>query len=252
MEPLKIFIGFDNREPIAYEVARDSIIRHASGPVSITPIELSRNMAWGMIDRPLRRNGNQIWDVLSDAPASTEFAASRFLTPLLGQTGPILFIDCDFLALGDVIEILAEFDPARAVQVVKHDQRPSETVKMDNQPQTVYPRKNWSSTILWNADHPANRALTLDKINSLPGRFLHGFCWLEDAEIGTLRPGWNWLVNAEPKPDPLWFAHYTLGGPWFNDWKAAPHDELWLHAKASYETDRRAGEPFRSETAPPR
>lgn len=239
MEALKIYIGYDPREPIAFEVLADSLHRHASGPLSITPIERGRNAAWGLVDRPFEMRDGVIWDQVSDAPASTQFAATRFLTPLLAQSGPALFMDCDILSTGDVREILAEFDPRYAVQVVQHQYVPRETMKMDRQPQTVYRRKNWSSVMLFNADHPGNRRLTLHALNRWPGRQLHGFEWLADSEIGTLSPRWNWLVNVQPRPDALRLAHFTLGGPWFPNWERAPNDELWLEALETFRADGR-------------
>lgn len=99
---------------------------------------------------------------------------------------------------------------------------------MDGQIQTIYKRKNWSSFFVINSDHPANDRLTLDMINKTPGRDLHAFSWLEDDEIGDLSPGWNWLVNVQEKPEKLYNAHFTLGGPWFKKWEPKKHDDLWL------------------------
>ncbi len=113
----------------------------------------------------------------------------------------------------DVAELFAFADPRFAVQVVKHRHAGDEIFKMDGQIQTAYPRKNWSSVVLWNCDHPANKRLTIQSVNSLAGRDLHAFCWLNEDEIGALPPCWNHLVNVN-KPDPLAkLAHFTLGPP---------------------------------------
>jgi len=101
---------------------------------------------------------------------------------------------------------------------------------MDGQPQTQYPRKNWSSVMLFDCDHPSNRRLNIDMINTLPGRDLHRFCWLRDDEIGELDPEWNWLVGEQPKPENLGVAHFTLGGPWLPNWEEHPHDGIWKEA----------------------
>ena len=137
-------------------------------------------------------------------------------------------MDCDMVFIDDICEIWQELSPHYAVQCVQHHHVPDETTKMDGQKQTSYHRKNWSSFFAFNADHPANGRLTLDKVNTLPGRDLHAFCWLKDNEIGELSPGWNWLVNVQEKPPELFNAHFTLGGPWFDDWEAQRHDDLWL------------------------
>jgi len=121
-------------------------------------------------------------------------------------------------------------DPSKAVMVVKHDHR-QEGMKMDNQPQQSYPRKNWSSVMLFNCNHSANRRLTVEDVNRRPGRDLHRFYWLHDDEIGELPPEWNWLVGVQPKPKHPKIAHYTLGGPWLPGWRPQEHDDLWLEAK---------------------
>ncbi len=99
--------------------------------------------------------------------------------------------------------------------------------KMGGVVQTAYPRKNWSSVMLFNCDHPANRRLSLDDVNNRPGRDLHAFYWLHDSEIGELPPAWNWLVNVQPAPESVKIMHMTLGGPWMPNWEPAPHDEIW-------------------------
>lgn len=105
---------------------------------------------------------------------------------------------------------------------------------MDAQVQTSYPRKNWSSVILWNTDHPANRRLTLHDVNTRPGLWLHQFGWLHDDEIGALPPEWNWLVNVQERPAYPGIAHFTLGGPFTPGWKGAQNDEIWYEASRKY------------------
>jgi lipopolysaccharide biosynthesis glycosyltransferase len=163
--------------------------------------------------RPTMRRGHQLWDAISKAPMATEFAISRFLVPHLANTGWALFMDCDVLVRRPLDDIFALADPRYAVMCVKHVHEPVATLKMDGQVQTRYPRKNWSSVMAFNCDHPSNRALTLDLINTAPGRDLHRFCWLNDDEIGALPPEWNWLVgHSDPALDPA-IVHYTTGSP---------------------------------------
>jgi hypothetical protein len=122
-------------------------------------------------------------------------------------------------------------DDKYAVMVVKHttDGRNYKLKrKMDDQLQSYYPKKNWSSVVLWNCEHPSNKRLTLEALNGLPGRDLHAFCWLQDDEIGTLPQHWNWLVNVTSgEPEKLGIWHFTEGGPWIENWKPAKYDEEW-------------------------
>jgi hypothetical protein len=166
-----------------------------------------------------------------DPLASTEFTYTRFLVPhLAGYQGWALFCDCDFLWLADVAELLALADDRYAVMCVQHDHRPPETVKMDGATQTVYPRKNWSSLVLYNCGHPANAALTPEVVNRESGAYLHRFQWLPDAAIGALPETWNWLEgwSAPPAGGPPNAVHFTRGGPWFEAWQAVGYADLWL------------------------
>lgn len=232
-----IFVGWDPREVEAYRVCEHSLKRSASGPVDVRPIVLDDLRRQGLYRRPTERRGGQLWDVISEAPMSTEFAISRFFLPLLAARaglgeGWAVFCDCDFLWLGDVYELLGEAKPGKALYCVQHRYEPTETVKMDGQAQLRYLRKNWSSLMLFDLAHPAHRKLTLDLLNDVPGRDLHRFCWLADEEIGALSPDWNWLEGASPPTtDRLPRAiHFTRGGPWMEGWRHVQHADLWLAA----------------------
>lgn len=230
---LNVYLGWDSREGDAYEVAEHSLQANCSKPVQAIPLRADQLAAQRMLWRPVTEYVGQMRDHLSDAPQSTEFATSRFLIPHLHRTGWALFTDADMVFLGDVSELFALADPRYAVMVVKHNHIPTEQTKMDGQAQTTYPRKNWSSVVLWNCDHIANQRLTLGMVNWWPGELLHRFAWLKDSEIGELPPEWNWLVGVQEKPAEPKIAHFTLGGPWFDNWPGGPHDEVWLDAKRS-------------------
>lgn len=188
MGPFSIYIGYDSRETAGFAVCVQSIRQHLTQPVPIHGIVLQELQAAGVYKRPMERRGGQLWDVVSDAPCSTEFAVSRFFTPHLARKaqngGWALFMDCDMLLRANLMELFELADPKYAVMCVKHDYRPRAKLKMDEQQQTSYPRKNWSSVCLFNLEHPANDALTLDYLNSTAGRDLHGFKWLPDDLIG--------------------------------------------------------------------
>ena len=169
---------------------------------------------------------------------STSFANSRFLAPFMARSQFCLFADfADMLALADPAELFALADDSFAVQVVKHDYVSRETFKMDGQRQSSYSRKNWSSVVLWNWAHPANRRLTLEMVNTLPGRDLHAFCWLDEWEIGELPVEWNYLVGVTTAPVQPKLLHFTLGtvelGRYDPPWSA-----LWLDEMALIDQNR--------------
>ena len=216
---LSVYVGWDSREDIAYRVCRHSILRRASRRTGVVPIMQSELRERGLYGRPV------------DPLASTEFTYTRFFVPhLMDHRGWALFCDCDFLFLGDVAELFALADDRFAVMCVHHDHRPNEAWKMDNRRQTIYPRKNWSSLVLYNCGHPSNRALTPELVNRETGSFLHRFQWLDDDEIGALPETWNWLEGwcEKPADGPPKAVHYTRGGPWFDEWRTVDYAKLWL------------------------
>lgn len=221
-----IFIGWDSRETEAFDVAIASIRCRTKEDYHFVPLKLQELVSDGLLSRPIETKDGKMWCPISQAPMATEFAISRFSVPLLKQSGLALFMDCDIVCLADISELFALADPKYAVQVVKHDYTPTDTVKMDGQVQTTYSRKNWSSVVLWNCDHPSNKKLTAEVLNSWPGRDLHAFKWLADEEIGELPKEWNWLVGVYP-PGPQKLLHFTNGGPWLPNWKGGPLDHIW-------------------------
>jgi len=166
----------------------------------------------------------------ADKLASTEFTFTRFLIPELTDfKGWALFMDCDMILTTDIKELFDQADDKYAVMCVKHDYTPKEGVKMDGQKQTIYPRKNWSSVVLWNCGHEANRKLTQDLVNDpeINGAYLHRFSWLKDDEIGELDHTWNYLVGVYDDIDKPNLIHYTEGGPWFENYRDCEFADLW-------------------------
>ena len=250
-QALSIWIGFDMREAVAFAVAKESIRQHLNRPVPVYGLVLDELRGVGLYTRPTERRGGQLWDVISDAPMSTEFACSRFLVPHLAGGGWALFQDCDMLAranYGELFSFAERPENAKyAVLCVKHQHEPMNTTKMDGQKQTRYARKNWSSFMLFNCNHPSNAALTPEFVNAVAGRDLHGFCWLKDEEIGTLDVKWNWLVgHSDPHVDPA-NVHFTDGIPampgyencaFADEWQAQL--SRWASSGATFTIERRA------------
>lgn len=222
---MRLYLGYDSAEAAAFNVAVKSLRKHSD--IGYEPLEEDKLRATGLYTRTVDKRG-QMYDMPSNAPCSTEFATSRFLVPTLCQSGWAMFTDCDVLFLADPQEIMQHADNSKAVMVVKHNHAGLERSKIGGMEQTAYSRKNWSSVMIFNCDHPANKRLSLRDVNERPGRDLHGFYWLNDEEIGELPREWNWLVNVTERPKEPKIAHFTLGGPWVEGWEASPHDDLWL------------------------
>jgi lipopolysaccharide biosynthesis glycosyltransferase len=214
---MKIFVGYDTREDITYQVCEYSILKHQ--PIAeIIPLKQKDLRSKGVYNRP------------EDNLGSTEFTFTRFLVPYLSEyTGWALFVDCDFVFVEDISHLFNQADDRYAVMVAKHDYTPKEGIKMDGKKQLPYPRKNWSSMILWNCGHPANRQLDLKTINEQSGQYLHRFQWLKDEEIGSISYEWNWLINwyQEPQDGVPKALHYTEGGPWFKDYRHCEYHQVW-------------------------
>lgn len=235
-----IFIGYEPRESETFAICRHTLRKFAPDiPIHAISLDEVRNA--GLYWRPTSIKDGRLFDDISGFPMSTGFAISRFLAPILAKaafkTGWALFMDSDVLALDDVDDLFAECDPAKAVMCVKHDQQVVDgSIKMDGQIQNRYGRKNWSSVVAWNLSHPSNRRLTVQLINTLPGRDLHAFSWLEDDEIGALSPEWNYLVGHTKLPDGVKpkLVHHTEGGPWLPNYQDVEYAEHWREARASW------------------
>ncbi len=227
-----VWIGFDPREAAAFAVAKSSIQRRTFAPIPVRGLVLDDLRRQGLYTRPTERREGRLYDTISDAPMATEFSISRFLTPHLAGTGWALFVDCDVMARTNIGELFLNADPSKAVYVVKHKHVPKNTTKMDGQLQTQYARKNWSSVMLFNCDHPANRALTVELVNSVPGRDLHRFCWLKPQDIGALPVEYNYLVgHTKTKRKPK-IVHWTDGVPSMPGYENAEYaDEYWQELK---------------------
>lgn len=214
---IKVFIGYDPVESVAWHTMVSSIYRQSSRPVAIVPINLA-NLK-GIFNRP------------RDPKQSNEFSFTRFLVPYLsGYQGQGIFFDCDMMLRTDIAEIFESMkaQPSKAVYVVKHTYEPRHDVKYLNTVQYKYPRKNWSSVVLWDCEHPNNKIVTPDFVNTAEALDLHRFTWLNDEEIGDLDVRWNWLVGEyDDPPADVKNVHWTLGGPYFNEFKNVDFSDEW-------------------------
>lgn len=209
---IPVFIGYDPREAIAFHVCANSIIRNSSRPVSIIPVALN-----------LFKDYSE-----THTDGSNHFIYTRFLVPyLMSWTGSAIFIDGDMIVRGDIAELWDLRNMGKDVMVVKHDYKTKMKTKYLGSKNEDYPRKNWSSVILWNCSTFPNRKLTPEFVQSQPGSFLHRFSWLDDERIGELPIEWNWLPDEfGPNPDAK-LLHYTLGTPSFHEFANTPQAEEW-------------------------
>jgi lipopolysaccharide biosynthesis glycosyltransferase len=211
LEKINIVVGFDQREAIAYHVFCQSVIEHSTMPIQFIPLRLN----------PKKIN-------VSACDGSNAFTYSRFLTSyLMNFQGWAIFADGDMVCKDDLAKLWDLRDSTKAVQVVKHDYKTKHSKKYLGNKNEDYPRKNWSSLILWNCEHPKNKLLTPGFIEGKSGSYLHRFSWLDDKEIGELNAEWNWLaIEFEDNPNAK-IIHYTLGTPCFKDYQSSSMSSYW-------------------------
>jgi lipopolysaccharide biosynthesis glycosyltransferase len=215
---VKLVVGFDARETIAYHVFCQSVLEKTSLPVSFLPL----------VEQSLDGYRENHQD------GSNRFTYTRFLTPfLMNFEGWAIFADGDMVCRRDIAELWKLRDSSKALQVVKHDYLTKSSTKYLGNKNENYPRKNWSSVILWNCGHPENRCLTPDFVSSKNGSFLHRFQWLADALIGELDKEWNWLAIEYDDNPSANLIHYTLGTPCFRDYWDCASSEHWHQVLAN-------------------
>jgi lipopolysaccharide biosynthesis glycosyltransferase len=209
---ITVFVGYDPKEAIAYHTCVNSIIRLASQPVAIVPLAL--NLLPGYTE--------------THTDASNTFVYSRFLVPyLMNYQGQAIYLDGDMILRDDIAELWNLLDSNKSVQVVKHNYLTRTNVKYLGNPNENFPRKNWSSVILWNCNDPVHQMLTPEFVAQQPGSYLHRFSWLADDRIGKLPIEWNWLPDEFGSNPAAKLLHYTLGTPCFQEQAVGAHTAEW-------------------------
>lgn len=212
---IPIFIGYDPRESVTYHVLEQSIMDRTQSPVAIVPLH----------SRMLR-------DFDGQQDGTNAFIYSRFLVPeLMDFDGWAIYLDSDMLLRADLSELWSLRDDSKAVMVCQHDYKTCHSLKAIGTALEAhnvdYPRKNWSSMVLWNCAHPRNRLITREFAASAGGSFLHRFSWLADEEIGKIPLSWNWLVGEYEFNRPARLVHFTLGAPCFEHYRRCDYSEEW-------------------------
>jgi len=240
-----VYIGYDPKEDMAYQVLKFSLERITTKPIRVVPLRLDVVQRMGLYRREFSVMDGQRYDTIDGRPFSSDFSFTRFLIPFLNMfEGKALYMDCDMYMRTDVSDLfdLCSLD-YYPLWCVHHKYEPDTGRKMDNKVQESYRRKNWSSLIMFNCAHAAHKNLSLDDVNTRAGRWLHGFEWLPDkeADIGAIPEEWNWLDGHSPEKLEAKNVHFTTGGPWFENWQCRgkvdakyavewTNDARWLQA----------------------
>ena len=216
---IKVFVGYDERESFVYHTCVQSILDNTSAVVDFIPLQT----------KTLREQG--IYTREKDPKQSNEFSFTRFLVPYLsGYVGRSVFMDCDIVVQGDLLELYEQMNPVGAVGVVQHDYEPKLQTKYFGQKQYRYPKKNWSSVMIFN--NGLCQQLTVDYVNQASGLELHQFKWLGKREPDTLPITWNWLVNEYEENNEAKLLHYTNGAPCIDGFENSDSaDVFWKYAE---------------------
>lgn len=235
MPPLKIAIGYDPREAIVYHVCANSIIRHSSVPVEIIPLALN-NLLHEYNESHVVESGKVGYK------PTNQFTFSRFLAPsLVGYTGKVLFMDGDMIVRDDIKKLFDLHVQGKAVSVVKHDYKTKFPIKYLGQKNGDYPRKNWSSVMLFDNSHFACKRLIPEVVHHSTGEYLHRFGWCKDSEIGELPVEWNWLVDEYGENPDAKLLHWTAGSPCFHEYATTPMAAEWHRERILTTHNRQIG-----------
>lgn len=252
-DSINIFLGWDSREADLTDICAHSIRHNTSAEVHFHYLKHRELRKRGLFTRPwlVRSDDGENIDLIDNKPFSTEFSHTRFLIPaLMGFEGWALFCDADMIFTGDIVNLWRfTLNTHYAAMCVKHNHQPKlDAIKMDGRLQNPYYRKNWSSFVLWNCGHPANKYLTPERVNTMKGADMHAFSWVPQHEIGDIPKTYNWISGVSPKlegdgkkvklPEVI---HYTEGGPWFRECDNVPLADVWELARDRWVADGMPG-----------
>jgi len=214
---INIYIGYDEHHSITYDACKFSIIKG--------------NSKYDINVIPINYNTINSYDRIMDKYESTQFSFARFWVPYESNyKGISIFCDSDFIFMDSIDNLIDLYDDRYAIMCCQHNYTPNSDIKMNGKIQSSYPRKNWSSLMIFNNEHPKNKTLNPLTLNNQSGAFLHRFNWLDDNEIGSLPLDWNYLVGYYTGKDPK-ALHYTDGGPWLKGYENCKYSDIWYEHK---------------------
>jgi hypothetical protein len=220
-----IYIGFDSSnygQQIAWDVCKRSMLKNCSDPNKINIIKLVKS---DLIDKDIFKR--------TDNDGSTEFTYTRFFVPYLNNyMGYAIFVDSDFLWECDVLELFEKYvNSTCAVSCIKHKYTQcNDKFKMDGKKQEWYPKKNWSSLMIYNCSHiNVKKNLILENTNTKSAKWLHRMMWCDEekGEILEIPRSYNYLVNYYHE-GPIKALHFTDGGPWHPGYEDVTYGNRWL------------------------
>lgn len=232
---INLYIGYDSTnygQKLAYKVCKRSVKRFNNNVniIKLDKKELQKKNIY------LRKN---------DTDGSTEFTYTRFLVPFLNNyTGFAIFCDSDFIWRCDIDTLKQYFDKDKAIICVKHNYKECKnSIKMDGLVQEWYPRKNWSSLIIYNCDHPDIKKLNINSVANESPKWLHRFECTDDNNIKELPKTYNYLLGYYNDIEEPSAVHLTDGGPWHNSWynniipTSSKYYNEWIKYLNDYEKD---------------
>lgn len=246
-----IFIGYDEREDLPFQVTRHSILKHTTVPVKIHKLHHKQLRQAGLFTREWKINKDGTYECLVDGrPFSTQFSHSRFLVPELwrnindpDKSPLVLFLDCDMVFVEDIAVLFKDLEEKRLrnhksspVYCVQHNYNPESKIKMDGCKQEAYNMKLWSSFMVFDMEHADNEHLLPETVNTEDGRWLHNFGWIRDKhKIGVIPESWNFIPNhSEKNTSKISNIHYTEGGAWFASYRNCRYASVWCDSLSDY------------------
>jgi len=223
----RVFIGWDPRDQEAAELCRYTLLKNSTLPLTVQFLKLEDCV-----------NG-QLYKRKEDAEASSQYTYLRYYIPhLMAHKGLAVYCDPGCIWLSDIRELFQHTSDRAAIHLVKHNYKPTAEFKLDNKPQHQYRKKAWTSVMLLNCSHSSHKKLTAEMVNTSSAQYLHNLEWLNNNDIWSLDPAWNWIpgLYKESNDGTPKVIHFTEGGPWLQNCQRVEYGYHYAQALQSYKT----------------